>query len=122
MALPPSSSPGSPSSYMDSFSHRCRAICSIRRAKAWHTANHHLSSDLLASGGTMIPIGSPALEVDTPALVVDRDRLEANIRRFADMVAQGGTALRPHIKTHKTVEIAALQVQAGARGITCAKL
>src|SRR5262249_51124117 len=51
-----------------------------------------------------------------------RDRLEANIRRFADMVSQGGAALRPHIKTHKTLEIAALQVAAGASGLTCAKL
>lgn len=70
----------------------------------------------------MIPIGSSIPGVDTPALVVDRDRLEANIRHFAEMVSQGGAALRPHIKTHKTLEIAGLQLKAGASGITCAKL
>jgi len=30
--------------------------------------------------------------------------------------------LRPHIKTHKTLEIAQMQLRAGATGITCAKL
>jgi D-serine deaminase-like pyridoxal phosphate-dependent protein len=67
-------------------------------------------------------IGSPALEVDTPALLVDRERLVANVQRFAQIAAQAGVALRPHIKTHKTFEIAQMQLEAGARGITCAKL
>jgi len=31
-------------------------------------------------------------------------------------------ALRPHIKTHKSIEIARMQVKAGAVGITCAKI
>ncbi len=70
----------------------------------------------------MAPTGAVVLEIDTPALLVDRDRLEANIGRFTKMASQVGVALRPHIKTHKTLEIAALQVNAGASGITCAKL
>lgn len=70
----------------------------------------------------MIPAGNSLASIDTPALLVDREKLEATIRRFAAMAAQTGAALRPHIKTHKTLEIAALQVGAGARGITCAKL
>ncbi|HLW02515.1 MAG TPA: alanine racemase [Ktedonobacterales bacterium] len=70
----------------------------------------------------MSPTDASLLEVDTPALLVDRDRLDANISRFAAMASRTGVALRPHIKTHKTLEIAALQVQAGASGITCAKL
>jgi D-serine deaminase-like pyridoxal phosphate-dependent protein len=61
-------------------------------------------------------------EIDTPALLVDRPRLEANIQRFAAMAAQAGVALRPHIKTHKTLEIARLQLAAGACGLTCAKI
>jgi len=61
-------------------------------------------------------------ELDTPCLVVDLDRLEQNIREMSDYARSRGLALRPHLKTHKTVEIAALQRQAGATGFTCAKL
>lgn len=61
-------------------------------------------------------------DVDTPALLVDVDQLEANIRRYAEMAAKNGVQLRPHIKTHKTLEIARMQLSAGASGITTAKL
>lgn len=67
-------------------------------------------------------IGSPVAELDTPVLLVDRQRLEANVRRFAEIAAQAGVGLRPHVKTHKTLEIAHMQLEAGATGITCAKL
>ena len=61
-------------------------------------------------------------EVDTPALVLDKAKLERNIRRMADFAAGGPAKLRPHAKTHKCVEIAKLQLDAGAVGITCAKV
>ncbi len=61
-------------------------------------------------------------EVDTPALVLDKAKLVRNIRRMADFAADGPAKLRPHAKTHKCVEIARLQLEAGAVGITCAKL
>ena len=61
-------------------------------------------------------------EIDTPALLVELSRLEANIQRFADMAARAGVKLRPHIKTHKTLEVARRQLAAGAGGLTCAKL
>ena len=67
-------------------------------------------------------IGRPIAEVDTPALLIDIDQLEANIRRYAQVAAQAGVRLRPHIKTHKTLEIADMQLRAGAGGITTAKL
>src|SRR5215469_15063402 len=70
----------------------------------------------------MSPIDSPLEAVDTPALVVDYDRLQHNIQRIASAVASTGATLRPHIKTHKTIEIGKMQLQAGASGITCAKL
>jgi D-serine deaminase-like pyridoxal phosphate-dependent protein len=60
--------------------------------------------------------------IDTPALLVDRARLERNLREMADLCAAHGKALRPHIKTHKTVEIARRQRELGAVGLTCAKL
>lgn len=70
----------------------------------------------------MSMIGHLAAELDTPALLVDRERLSANIRRYAAISEQTGVRLRPHSKTHKTLEIADLQLRAGAGGITTAKL
>lgn len=60
--------------------------------------------------------------LDTPALLVDASRLEQNIRRMAAVAAGGGKLLRPHAKTHKCPEIAKLQIDAGACGLTVAKL
>jgi D-serine deaminase-like pyridoxal phosphate-dependent protein len=60
--------------------------------------------------------------LNTPVLVVELDALKRNIRTMADFAAANGLALRPHAKTHKNVEIARLQVQAGAVGLCCAKL
>ena len=61
-------------------------------------------------------------EVDTPALILDKAKLTRNIRKMADFAAGGPAKLRPHAKTHKCVEIAQLQLDAGAVGITCAKV
>jgi D-serine deaminase-like pyridoxal phosphate-dependent protein len=58
----------------------------------------------------------------TPYLRVDLVRLRRNIARAADHAAAAGVALRPHVKTHKTIEIARLQMAAGAAGITVATL
>lgn len=56
----------------------------------------------------------------TPYLLVDLPRLRANIDRAADRAQAAGVALRPHVKTHKTPQIAALQLEAGATGVTVA--
>ena len=61
-------------------------------------------------------------ELDTPALIVDIDKLKFNIRDMADFAAANGIQLRPHAKTHKTPEIGKLQLEAGAAGLTVAKL
>lgn len=71
---------------------------------------------------SMSIIGRTAEDMDTPTLLVDMDRLEANIRRYAEIAAKAGVQLRPHIKTHKTLEIAQMQLRAGANGISTAKL
>ncbi|MGP1352245.1 MAG: DSD1 family PLP-dependent enzyme [Parasphingopyxis sp.] len=60
--------------------------------------------------------------LNTPALVLDRAAMERNIARMAAFAADKGLALRPHAKTHKSIDIAKLQLEAGARGICCAKL
>ncbi|MEV0147145.1 MULTISPECIES: alanine racemase [unclassified Nonomuraea] len=61
-------------------------------------------------------------EIDTPALVMDLDVVRANVREMAKAAASNGVRLRPHIKTHKMPELARMQLDAGAIGITCAKL
>lgn len=58
----------------------------------------------------------------TPAVVIDLDKVEANIARLQAACDAVGVANRPHIKTHKSPELARMQVAAGARGITCQKL
>lgn len=58
----------------------------------------------------------------TPAAVVDLDRLESNLARWQTRCDELGLANRPHIKTHKCVEIAQRQVALGAAGVTCQTL
>jgi len=63
-----------------------------------------------------------ALDLDTPALYVDLDALERNIARMQQQCRAWGVGLRPHTKTHKIAEIAQMQLDAGAIGITVAKI
>lgn len=60
--------------------------------------------------------------LNTPALLIDLDALDRNIGRMAQVGNMAGVALRPHAKTHKSVEIARRQIAAGAVGVCCAKL
>jgi D-serine deaminase-like pyridoxal phosphate-dependent protein len=60
--------------------------------------------------------------IETPAVVVDADVLDRNIARTAALARERGLALRPHVKTHKVPEIAALQLAAGAVGLTVATI
>jgi D-serine deaminase-like pyridoxal phosphate-dependent protein len=64
----------------------------------------------------------PTEALDTPAAVVDVDRLERNLERWQEHCDSVGLANRPHIKTHRCVEIARRQQRLGAVGITCQKL
>ncbi|MGH6951990.1 MAG: DSD1 family PLP-dependent enzyme [Vitreimonas sp.] len=60
--------------------------------------------------------------LNTPALVIDEAALKRNVAAMADFAKARGLALRPHAKTHKSVEIAKMQMAAGAVGVCCAKL
>lgn len=60
--------------------------------------------------------------IPTPALILDLDRLEVNLRRMSDRARSLGVALRPHIKTHKCLEIARLQRDLGCTGLTVSTL
>ena len=61
-------------------------------------------------------------ELETPAAVVDIDRLERNLGRWQAECDRIGLANRPHVKTHKCVEIARRQIAHGAVGVTCQTL
>ncbi len=61
-------------------------------------------------------------DVDTPALLLDLDAVETNIRTMAEFLAGKPASLRPHFKTPKCPEVARRQLEAGAIGITVAKL
>lgn len=70
-------------------------------------------------------MGSPRYgrlaDIPTPALVIDAAALDRNIRRMAEFFDAGPCRLRPHVKAHKTPEIARRQLAAGACvGLTCA--
>ena len=61
-------------------------------------------------------------ELSTPALTIDLDVLERNLERMARYCREHNLGLRPHTKTHKTVEVGRLQVERGAVGLTVAKV
>jgi D-serine deaminase-like pyridoxal phosphate-dependent protein len=61
-------------------------------------------------------------DLETPVLTADLDAVERNISRMQAYCDEHGVELRPHIKTHKLPELARLQLEAGAVGITCQKL
>lgn len=60
--------------------------------------------------------------IPTPRGVVDRARVKANIAAMQARASAAGVRLRPHAKTHKSPVIAKWQIDAGAVGITCAKV
>ena len=60
--------------------------------------------------------------LNTPVLVLDLDILDRNIAAMAKLARAHGVTLRPHAKTHKSVDIAKRQLAAGAVGLCCAKI
>jgi D-serine deaminase-like pyridoxal phosphate-dependent protein len=70
--------------------------------------------------GSRSALTVPSLPADlaTPCLIVDLDIVARNIERLAAGARDRGVALRPHAKTHKSVALARMQLDAGAAGIT----
>jgi D-serine deaminase-like pyridoxal phosphate-dependent protein len=60
--------------------------------------------------------------LETPCLVIDVDQARRNIAAMQQAADAAHCRLRPHIKTHKMPLFARMQVEAGAAGITCAKV
>jgi D-serine deaminase-like pyridoxal phosphate-dependent protein len=65
-------------------------------------------------------VQSEALQ--TPCVLVDAAKLRRNVASMAEVARGHGVALRPHVKTHKMPPVARLQLEAGACGITVAKI
>lgn len=61
-------------------------------------------------------------QIETPALIVERKIFNENMDIMRRLLEHTSMVLRPHYKSHKCVEISKLQLAAGAKGITCAKL
>jgi D-serine deaminase-like pyridoxal phosphate-dependent protein len=61
-------------------------------------------------------------QIDTPAVLIDYDIMLENLHFMQNKANQYHVNLRPHIKTHRMAELAKLQINAGAHGITVAKV
>ena len=66
--------------------------------------------------------GTKVRDLRTPALLVNLDGLERNLARMASFFRDKPAKLRPHFKAHQVLELACRQIQAGAPGLTCARL
>ena len=60
----------------------------------------------------------PFHHVQTPAFLVDRARVEANCDRMREKAVRSDVIFRPHVKTHKTIEIGRMQHGGAAGPIT----
>ena len=63
-----------------------------------------------------------ANDCDTPALLLDMDAADRNIERMASFFHGKKAVLRPHAKVHKSPWLAQKLIDAGAKGITVAKV
>lgn len=61
-------------------------------------------------------------QLPTPALVIDVSVVKKNVERLAKYAAENELDVRPHTKTHKSIAMGALQLEAGAYGLTVAKV
>lgn len=60
--------------------------------------------------------------IDTPALLLDLNKMDANIKDIVRFAENAGVNVRPHLKTHKSIKIARRLIEAGAVGVTVAKV
>lgn len=67
-------------------------------------------------------LGRTIEELATPSLLVDLDVFEANCRTMASHMASRGVGWRPHVKAAKSPILARRMLEAGAFGVTCAKV
>lgn len=61
-------------------------------------------------------------QIETPALLLDLDKMKKNISQMSKILENSKAKLRPHFKTTKTLEVVKLQLENGAKGVTCSKI
>jgi D-serine deaminase-like pyridoxal phosphate-dependent protein len=74
------------------------------------------------SNSAGVPVPDLPAGLQTPCLVIHLDVVERNARRLQDELDRRGVRLRPHVKTHKSVALARLQLEGGAAGLTVGTL
>src|SRR6476469_1731562 len=62
------------------------------------------------------------LSANTPSLILDLDRVKRNAARISNIANRCGVRLRPHIKTHKCIEVARIQTEGHDGAITVSTL
>jgi D-serine deaminase-like pyridoxal phosphate-dependent protein len=67
-------------------------------------------------------VGQAVAHIDTPALVIDLDAMDRNMARMAAFAKAHKMRWRPHAKTHKSAELALLQMAQGAVGVCVQKI
>ncbi len=60
--------------------------------------------------------------LDTPAALIDEPRLQHNLLQMQQRISSLGVALRPHIKTSKSLPVVQRQIALGAQGVTVSTL
>ena len=61
-------------------------------------------------------------ELYTPAILLNLDYMEHNLKKYCDAAAAHGKQIWPMIKTHKSTELAKLQMEYGCTGFLCGTL
>src|SRR5436309_1748611 len=61
-------------------------------------------------------------EITTPAFLVESDVVQRNCEAMREKARRSGVVFRPHVKTHKTIEIARMQFGGGTGPITVSTL
>lgn len=64
----------------------------------------------------------PLARVETPAALVDLGRARENAAQVTAYLSEHGLGWRPHVKTHKSLTLARIQLESGATGLTVATL
>lgn len=82
----------------------------------WAKPFRNYREDILQNYGGSI--GKELDELVTPALILDRTILNRNIKRMRTAIAESDVVLRPHTKVQKSTDLARIQIEAGAIGVT----
>lgn len=82
-----------------------------------------MSADMRSAHAFPREASSTVMPLATPALLLDRQRMRANAKRLSERIAALGGVLRPHVKTHKCIELTRDIIAAGyTRGVTVSTL